>query len=339
MKAPRPSSSPWQRLYGAVLERRRRAARRTAERLPAPVVSIGNLHFGGGGKTPFTLAVARHLRDRGVAVAVLSRGYRRASRGALLVSRGKGPIVSWREAGDEPYLLAEAAPGVAVAVGESRAAAGRRVLAELDRQPELFLLDDGFSHVALARDLELLLFPQHEPFGRGRLLPSGRLREPLAAARHADAVVLTGARPEESTGGAALAAALHEFGFTGPGFRSHTEVRMPPLASDARIVAVAGIARPAPFFEALERAGGEVVARLSFADHHGYPDESVARIEGAFRRHRATAVVTTAKDAVKLAGRLEPAPAVVGIAARPEPAFWSFLDERVDALLAGGERG
>lgn len=305
-----------------------------AERLPAPVVSVGNLHFGGGGKTPFTIALARHLQQRGLAVAILSRGYRRASRGPVLVSRGAGPILSWRAAGDEPYLLAEELPGVAITVAERRVAAGRLALERLDRQPDLFLLDDGFSHVALARDLDLLLFPADDPFARGRLAPAGRLREPLAAARHADAVVLTSARDDAEGAGEALAGALRAHGFLGPGFASRTERVPPSLPAGARAVAVAGIARPAPFFRDLEGDGLEVVARLAFPDHHAYPDESIARIEGAFRRHQATAVVTTLKDAVKLVGRLSPPLAVVRVSALPEPAFWSWFDKRLERLLA-----
>ena len=335
MKAPRAAWSPWQRIYGAVLARRRRIAAERAERLPAPVVSVGNLHFGGGGKTPFVIALARHLKERDLAVAILSRGYRRASRGPLLISRGAGPLHSWRAAGDEPYLLAEALPGVAIAVAERRAAAGRLALERLDRQPELFLLDDGFSHVALARDLDLLLFPADDPFARGRLAPAGRLREPLAASRHADAVVLTGVSAAREETGDALAAALRPHGFLGPGFASPTESVPPIVAPGARVVAVAGIARPGPFLRELERGGLEIVARLAFPDHHAYPDESIARIEGAFRRHRATAVVATEKDAVKLVGRLSPPLAIARIRARPEPAFWSWFDDRLDRLLAG----
>ena len=188
-----PARSPWQRFYGAVLARRRRLAAAHAERRPVPVVSLGNLHWGGGGKTPFTAAVAADLSARGLSVAIVSRGYRRSSRGPLVVSLGAGPRVSWSAAGDEPFLLAELLPGVAVAVGEQRVEAARLLLRELAHSPDLFLLDDGFSHVALARDIELLLFPAADPFAGSRLAPAGRLREPLSAARHADAVVLTGA--------------------------------------------------------------------------------------------------------------------------------------------------
>ncbi len=221
LAAAAPPRSPWQLFYGALLARRRRRARASAERLPVPVVSLGNLHWGGGGKTPFTAALAADLAARGLAVAIVSRGYRRTSRGPLVVSLGDGPRVAWSAAGDEPFLLAQALPGVAVAVGEQRVAAARLLLRELPHSPDLFLLDDGFSHVALARDIDLLLFPAADPFAGGRLAPAGRLREPLAAARHADAVVLTGCPASEmATAGSRLAAALAPHGFIGPGFAS-----------------------------------------------------------------------------------------------------------------------
>ncbi len=332
--------SPWQRLYAAVLARRRRLAATEAERLPVPVVSLGNLHWGGGGKTPFTAAIAADLAARGLSVAIVSRGYRRTSRGPLVVSLGAGPRVPWSAAGDEPFLLAQALPGVAVAVGEQRVEAARLLLRELAHSPDLFLLDDGFSHVALARDIELLLFPAADPFAGSRLAPAGRLREPLAAARHADAVVLTGtAAAEMATAGADLAAALAPHGFSGPGFASASASGPPRsaagtlLSPGTRVVAFAGIARPEAFFRDAERQGFEVAARLAFPDHHAYPDESIARIEGAFRRHRAAALLTTAKDALKLQGRLEPPAAVLPVVARPEPAFWEWFDERLARVL------
>ena len=336
LTSPSRPRSPWQLLYGAVLVRRRKLAAAHAERLPVPVVSLGNLHWGGGGKTPFTAAIAADLAARGLMVAIVSRGYRRTSRGPLVVSLGGGPLVPWSAAGDEPFLLAQALPGVAVAVGEQRVAAARLLLRELPQTPDLFLLDDGFSHVALARDIELLLFPAADPFAGARLAPAGRLREPLAATRLADAVVLTGVAPAEmAPAGARLAAALAPHGFAGPGFASASASGPPRSAGGAllppgiRVVAFAGIARPEGFFRDAERQGLEIAARLAFPDHHAYPDESIARIEGAFRRHRAAALLTTAKDALKLAGRLSPAPAVLPIVARPEVSFWEWFDARL----------
>ncbi len=332
LEAPLPARSPWQLLYGAALAARRRRAVRRADRLPRPVVSVGNLHWGGGGKTPFTVALAAGLATRGLQVAILSRGYRRASRGPLLVSRGAGPIVPWRQSGDEPFLMARALAGVAVLVGESRASAGRLALRELDPAPDLFLLDDGFSHVALARDLDLLLFPAADPYGGGRLAPGGRLREPLAAARDAAAVILTAAPAEAPESGEALARSLAPYGYRGPGFASTTAVVPPRLPAGERIIAVAGIARPGPFFASLAAFDLDVAVKLPFPDHHAYPDESIAKIEGAAKRHRASAVVATAKDAVKLEGRLRLPLVALGIEARPEAELWRWLEQRLAAL-------
>jgi tetraacyldisaccharide 4'-kinase len=139
-------------------------------------------------------AVAGHLRARGAAVCVLSRGYggRGRGRGVEVVSRGDGPLLGPAAAGDEPVLLAGELPGVSVVVGADRWRAGVEALARLRPAPDVFLLDDGFSHLALHRDLDLLAFPAADPFGGGRLWPGGRLREPLAAVSRAHAVVLTG---------------------------------------------------------------------------------------------------------------------------------------------------
>ncbi len=331
---PSPPRSPWQRLYGAALAARRRRLRAAADRLPVPVVSIGNLHWGGGGKTPFTLAVARRLAADGRRVAVLSRGYRRASRGALVVSRGQGPEVGVAAAGDEPFLIATEALGVAVVVGERRVEAGRLALA-LDPAPELLLLDDGFSHAALARDLDLLLFPAADPFAGARLLPSGRLREPLAAAAVADAVILTGVPPEDEGAGARLAASLAPFGYSGPGFASSTRAGAPvdsdgrALAPGTRVFAVAAIARPERFFAAARESGLEVVGDEARPDHDAYPSRALDRIERSARAAGAVALLVTSKDRAKLAGRTALPLAVLPIEARPEAAFWSWLGGRL----------
>ncbi len=332
------SRSPWQRFYAAALARRRRRAARTAERLPVPVISVGNLHWGGAGKTPMTIALARHLEASGRKVAILSRGYRRSSRGTLVVSRGGGPEVGVAVAGDEPFLIATELPGVPVLVGERRAEAGRRALAELAPVPELLLLDDGFSHVALARDLDLLLFPAADPFAGGRLLPSGRLREPLAASAGAAAVILTGAPTEPAGAGARLAATLAGFGFAGPGFASATRSGAPRLLSGAPlppgtpVIAVCAVARPGAFFAAAEAGGARLLERRDFPDHHGYSDEDVARLDGAARRLGAEAILVTAKDRAKLDGRLSSPLAVLPIEAQPEAAFWSWFDRRLSEL-------
>ena len=210
----------------------------------------------------------------------------------------------------------------------------------LPHPPQLFLLDDGFSHLALDRDLDLLAFPASDPFGGGRLAPSGRLREPLAAAARADAVVLTGLdlATNLERSGARLAAALAPHGFTGPGFGSRLVARAPrlatgrPLPATARVLLVAGIARPDRFFASARRAGLEVAGELVFADHHHYPPESLEAIRRAATAARADAVLTTEKDRVKLAGRLSLPLAELPVRAEPQAALWRWLDARLAGL-------
>jgi tetraacyldisaccharide 4'-kinase len=318
------------------------------------VISIGNLCWGGSGKTPLTAAVTAHLGRRGDAVAILSRGYRSRGDGVRVVSAGRpghpeaSPRLAPEEAGDEPFLLALQLPEASVVVCPDRAAAGRHAVDRLEAPPDLFVLDDGFSHVRLARDLDLLAVPVDDPFGGGRLAPSGRLREPLASSADADAVLLTGPPDRLATGdGAALADALEPFGFQGVGFTA--PIRPLPahtadgatLAAGTGVVLVSGVARPAGVRRAAEALRLDVLDELRFADHHTYPESSRRRIARAVRATGAAAVVTTAKDLVKLIklgahqDRL-PAPlAEIPIACEPEPAFFEWLDRRLAELRAG----
>jgi tetraacyldisaccharide 4'-kinase len=300
-----------------------------------------------------TAALAAHLRDRGLAVCILSRGYgsRRGARGVRVVSTGTGPLLAPDVAGDEPVLLAGELPGVSVVVAPDRYAAGLHALEHLKPPPDLFLLDDGFSHLGLARDLDLLVFPASDPWAGGRLLPSGRLREPLGAASRASAVILTGVDPAGDPGsvrgaGAALAQALRPRGFTGPGFASVTRPGEPRradgtlLAPGERVFLVSAVARPQGFAAQVGKLGFEIAGKLAFPDHHPYPAASREKIAAAYRASGAAAVLTTSKDRVKLAGRLDlPASEIaeLPIQAEPEPAFWLWLDAEIDRLT-GGER-
>jgi tetraacyldisaccharide 4'-kinase len=343
--SPTPPRSPWQLFYGAAHRLRRAWYRRQARRLPRPVLSVGNLHWGGTGKTPLVAAVAGHLRDRGRKVAILSRGYKSQGDGVRLVSNFQGgPFLGPSTAGDEPVLLAGLLPGVAVVVGPDRFAAGRAALERLDPQPDLFLLDDGFSHLALARDLDLLAFPAADPFGGGRLPPAGRLREPLAAVARADAVLLTGLGVTLEDA-AALFQALRRHGFAGSAFAAPTHV-LPPLGPDRRplhpaatCLLVSGIARPERFRQAVAALGLDIAGELSFPDHHDYPAESLEQIRTAFREHGAHVVLATAKDTVKLRSRLDLPLAELAIEACPERSFFPWLEGRLAELRAQAGEG
>lgn len=339
--------SPWQRLYAAGHRMRQKYWSGRAERLPRPVVSIGNLSWGGSGKTPMTATVAEHLRDGGRRVAVLSRGYGSKGDGVRIVSRGDGPMLGPRVAGDEPVLLAGLLPGVSVIVCPDRALAGRHALERLDHPPDVFLLDDGFSHLRLARDLDILLFPAGDPFSGARLPPGGRLREPLASCRRAQAAVLTSRPgspdPTDDDAGEQLARALRPYGFAGAGFSSGVEqlaakpyrpaeASVPP---GSRVLVVAGIARPQRLVDNVRGQGLEIAEQLTFPDHHPYPDEDLAKITESFDASGASWIVTTSKDLVKLQGRLERPLAELPIRARPEKAFFHWLDHALDELSTG----
>lgn len=324
-QAPAPRD-PWQLFWSRLLAARRGWYASRAKRLPLPVLSVGNLHLGGSGKTPIVAALARHLRDHGRQVAILSRGYRRSTQGTLIASRGDGLLASAREVGDEPAALAAELPGVAVVVGEDRHRAGLCCLDLLDPPPDLFVLDDGFSHLGLARDLDLLTFPAASPWGNGRLAPFGPLREPLQSVRHADAVVLTGLDAIADQG-ERLARALRRYGFDGPGFGATLRASCAPCpAPGTPVLLVTGVARPEQVLATACRLGLRVVEHLRFPDHHAYPARSLKRIERARSRYRTPAVAVTSKDRIKLGGRLGGSVLELEVRAEPEEEFWSWLD-------------
>ena len=364
MKAVR---SPWQRFYGWAHGRRRRYWATRAESLGRPTVSVGNLHWGGSGKTPTVIATARGLAGRGLRVAVLSRGYRRRGKLPLVVSLGEGPLAPVAEAGDEPLTIAEQAPGAVVAVGADRRAAAALAL---ERAPDIdvFLLDDGFSHLRVRRDVEILTFPAVDPFAGGLLLPGGRLREPLEHVRLADAAVLTGLEAGAEIPGD-FEPTLRRHGFAGRVFTTGVRaeltasgvpaelaasavraelavsaVRAEPAtsgvqgelaaaATPSRPLLVTGVARPERVARTAAAAGLDCVHHLRFADHHRYPPRSLRTIEAACARHRCDAVVTTSKDAVKLRGRLPagaPPLLELRIEARLDPDYLPWLFGRLE---------
>ena len=298
---------PWQRFYGWAHSRRRRYWATRSESLDRPTVSVGNLHWGGSGKTPTVIAAACGLTAQGpsgpgLRVAVLSRGYRRRGTEPLVVSLGDGPMASVEEAGDEPLMIAEQAPGVAVVVGADRRAAAALALSR-DPAIDVFVLDDGFSHVRVRRDVEILTFPAADPFAGGLLLPGGRLREPLSMVRLADAAVLTGLEAGDEPP-ADFEPTLRRHGFAGKVFASSLNAEVVGGPSPRRPLLVTGIARPERVARTAAVVGLECVDHLRFPDHHSYPVRTLRVVEAACARHRCDAVVTTSKDAVKLRGRL-----------------------------------
>lgn len=306
---PRPLAYPLTRLYELGVRARLALYKNNIlkpRRLAVPVISVGNLTVGGTGKTPCVAWLANFLRDAGHNVAILSRGYKRASRGRVEVSDGQQILCPPHEAGDEPYLLAQACPGVRVVVDHDRYAVGQWLAA---RAPvSVFILDDAFQHLRLWRNLNLLLLDASAP--RADLVPLGSLREPLTGLHRADAVIVTRADGEFDR--AALELLITRYGQRNvPIFYAWHEVTglrrldtPETLAASAfaqqPVAAVAGIARPERFIADLTRQGMRVVWRSDFTDHHRYTRAEFEQIIQHARHAQAAAIITTEKDAANL---------------------------------------
>jgi tetraacyldisaccharide 4'-kinase len=277
--------NPLSTTYGGVVAARNALYERRwlrVRRLRGAVISVGNLSAGGSGKTPFVILLGELLKARGIRFDVLSRGYGRKSRGVLLVDPSGLP----HDFGDEPLLMARRLQ-VPVVVGEDRYEAGQ--FAETRFGPQIHLLDDGFQHRALARDFDIVLVTPED--ARDRLLPAGRLREPLRALRRADAVALASGAAEES------------FPLKG---KIVWRVRRGIVAQNvpARPVVFCGIARPQNFLLQLRAANVDPAAQAFFRDHHAYVEKDIRDLLELAKRSEAGGFVTTEKDAVNLGGYL-----------------------------------
>ena len=275
-----------------------------ATRVSVPVISVGNLAVGGTGKTPLVAWLARHLVQEGHVPAIVSRGYGgTAGPGPLVVSSGGGPRLNARVAGDEPLLLARAVPRAIVVVGSDRIE-GARTAASLGATA--VLLDDGFQHRRLARDLDVVLLDGRAPFANRRMLPAGPLREPPKALRRAGIVVLTRLSPSDRA--AAAVAAVRKTGFAGPVLRAGHDpagfVSREGAAIDPpdRVVAFCGIGDPERFRSDLSGLGVTILGFHAFRDHHVLSAPEIRSLADEARRH-GVPLATTQKDLV----RLEPA--------------------------------
>jgi tetraacyldisaccharide 4'-kinase len=289
------------------LNRDQQRARSRARGLPAFVISVGNVVVGGTGKTPLTLWLADTIHRRGYSVAILSRGYGRKGSDVAKVPDSGETLPLTRLYGDEPVLMARKIHGVSVWVGRERYRAGLAAWQSL--RPQVLILDDGFQHLALERDLDLVLLDAGHPFGNGEILPLGPLREPVSNLARADAFILTRAQDPEQT---AKTRRLLEKRFPGKPVLACSHRLTEPTAglgetpvpyerlSNASVAAFAGIARPEAFFEALRRKGVYPVREWAFQDHHGYSREELREILETVRQKNIHSLITTEKDTVRL---------------------------------------
>jgi len=276
------------------------------EYLPVPVISVGNITTGGTGKTPAVAFIVRQLQDDGYRVGVVSRGYKRSSRGYVLISDGKSVIVDAEMGGDEPVMLARSLPGAIVAVDENRARGGKSMLENF--QVDVIILDDGFQHRALHRDLDIVLVNASKQEHLRAHLPAGRLRESLRSLRRADMVLVTKFDSDLS------------FTATGKLISRYTTVPVigstispvvcVDIVQDAGIpieslktksaYLFSGIADPENFYKTVRDLEISVKGVHRFKDHHRFNENDINEIFNKAKASGAEVILTTEKDAVRL---------------------------------------
>lgn len=303
--------SPLSALYKAVTQTRLAAYNRgllKVTRLPVPVISVGNLTTGGTGKTPLVEWLCRTLARKQKRVCILTRGYGRPNPGSrVIVSDGSTVLTTAAEAGDEPLLLAQNLKGLAAVISDpNRIDAGKWAIDNLGI--EVFVLDDGFQHLALARDLNIVAIDSTNPWGGGKLLPAGRLREPRSSLSRADCVVVT--RSDQSDKLVSLKAEIKRLIGRRPVVMSQMIVKGISLSNSGRSEdlrslpqpagAFCGVGNPESFFELLRQGGVNPIFTRAFKDHHQYTSADFDSLIQESRKAGAQSMITTAKDAVKL---------------------------------------
>ena len=288
--------------------------------LPCAVISVGNITAGGTGKTPMTICLAKLLNSRGYKVVVISRGYGGTKEAGGIVSNGYRIAMDAGTAGDEPYMMAVKLHGVPVLVGKDRFRLG--ILAVKRFDAKIVILDDGFQHIRLKRNLDILLLDAKQPFGNGYLLPRGMLRESLRQLARADAFVLTRSQPALSAPDQHV---IDRLSGKSPVFRcAHIPEVVTRIPSDnwlpgnlrkikdrlapaflkgRKVFAFSGIAQNESFFKMVQSLGCKIRGMLTFSDHHKYTDEDFKTICQTAKRAGADALLTTEKDYVRIAGQ------------------------------------
>lgn len=312
--------TPFGYLYGAITNVRRTLYEKgflKSFSLGAPTVSVGNITVGGTGKTPLVALIAEILAENGEKVCILTRGYKRENPGQrILVSDGAQILADVRQAGDEPFELARRLSDRAVIIADkNRAAAGRWAREKLGITA--FILDDGFQHLRVRRDLDIVCIDATNAFGNRKILPDGILREPLRNLSRADAIVITRANLAENLKN--LKSEISNLNKTCPIFISNNKIsnlielnafqtrdqRSNIKDQSAKIeksLAFCALGNPNNFFEQLKKDGFNLPATEIFPDHHFYTQKDVEKLESKAGQNQAKSLLTTAKDGVKLAG-------------------------------------
>ncbi|MBI5195294.1 MAG: tetraacyldisaccharide 4'-kinase [Nitrospirae bacterium] len=302
---------PFSSIYNMILSVREflyKTSLKDSKRLPSKVVSIGNLTLGGTGKTPAVIALAQAAKKRGFKPCVLTRGYRGKMKTPCMKSIGNEPCLNTHLAGDEPVLMTYRLPDIPVVIGRNRYFAGMSAINETGKDAiNIFILDDGFQHWALYRDLDILLIDATNPFGNNKLFPEGILREPLKSMSRADIIVLTKTDAASRAQMDALILKIKRYNPHAPLYpSSHMPVsfvnakgtvRDIDFINKKRVYAFSGIANPMHFKTSLTAIGAEVVKFNSFRDHYKYRQQDIDMI---METAGGLEIITTEKDLVKL---------------------------------------
>jgi tetraacyldisaccharide 4'-kinase len=267
--------------------------------LTCPVISVGNITVGGSGKTPIVAAVSNLLTSKGLSVVILIRGYNRQGSGTAIVSNKNSVLLDVKKAGDEPFLLANKCKGVPVIVGKDRFKSG--LLAIKEFSPDVIILDDGFQHIKLRRDLDILLFDSVRAVGSGYMLPRGPLREPKSSISRADTIMIKGKGTGVLQGKFNFKQQVFTFNYS-PSALINLKDKTTETTKNLRgkkVFAFSALADPDSFYRTLKGSGAIIKNTLSFPDHHWFSPADITKIKDAAKD--ADFIVTTEKDLVRLA--------------------------------------
>ncbi|OGL41683.1 MAG: tetraacyldisaccharide 4'-kinase [Candidatus Schekmanbacteria bacterium RBG_13_48_7] len=273
--------------------------------VPVPVISVGNITAGGTGKTPFVIELANYYKDTGKEVAIVSRGYhRQADEKVQVVSDGKQILLSVSKAGDEPFLIAKKCPGVPVVVSKNRFNAAARCIQEFNSK--LIILDDGFQHLGLFRDVDILLVDEQNPFSNKYLIPRGYLREPVTQLSRADILCMIRKYSHKTKDPDTkiifkkpVFSVLYEpWNLVGSDLN---QVASLEYLIGKNLIVFCGIGNPQPFLNWVNASGGSVKQIFLFDDHHNYKIQDMEMLNRAKENWNAQILLTTEKDIVKIA--------------------------------------
>ena len=317
------------KVYGGAVKLRRifyKKAVLKSKRLPCPIISIGNITVGGTGKTPMTIYVAQVVKQLGYKVAIISRGYKgKAEKGGGIVSDGKMLLMTPEIAGDEPYMIANRLKDVPVIVGKNRFKASRLAIRKFDS--DVIVLDDGFQHLKLQRDLDLVLLDYRKPFGNGHLLPRGVMREPASALLCANAIILTRSDTVNDNETSSSPKKLRPYERKKPVYRTFHHPFVYKIINGEKkifeknmqaalrqnsdcikgrtVFAFSGLADNHNFRQTVKSLKCNVSGYMEFPDHHSYSDRDLKDISAAAKRSMSECLITTEKDYVRIAHKID----------------------------------